>query len=123
MSAPGRDAKGGVSITTLMHVPIDNRFFFLVNNILRAHGASLAETQDEPLPPGATRGTTKMYTVTFPPGTLRENGLVMRRSVPFEIRFPDAFRLHGAELWPLHLHDQDTCINVFSFPRDVMRKR
>jgi hypothetical protein len=61
-----------------------------------------------------------MYRVIFPPNTVRVNGLVMLRSSPFVITFPDLFVLHGAELWPLDNREPERCINsLYLDPRSI----
>jgi hypothetical protein len=44
---------------------------------------------------------------------VRTDGIIIRRSLPFLLIFPDKYQLHGAELWPIGLRESDTCINVF----------
>lgn len=113
----GQQARG-VLIASLDRVPISAAYLAVVKRVLEAHGATLVETADA-LPAGM-EGDVLMYQVRFPGGTTRINGLVMIRSVPFELVFPDGYCLHGAELWPLTLRESDNCLNgLMLAPEDV----
>lgn len=117
----GRQACG-VLIARLERVPISAMYLAVVKRVLEAHGAVLVETGDE-LPVGVEEDA-RMYKVRFPPGTTRINGLVMHRSVPFELVFPDGYHLHGAELWPIALRESDRCLNGLMFaPEDLREER
>jgi hypothetical protein len=99
-------------ITSMKRVPIGAAFLAIMTRILTAHGATLAETPEPP--PAGMEDDVKMYTLTFPPGTRRSDELMMRRSQPFVILFPDGYQLHGAELWPISSSSSDRCINGFA---------
>ncbi|HEY0756867.1 MAG TPA: hypothetical protein VGD98_23140 [Ktedonobacteraceae bacterium] len=99
-----------ILITTLDAVPISPMYLEVMTRILSEHGAILAET--EAPPPRNVDPTVSMYTVTFPPGTMRLNGMLIHRSFPFELQFPDGYRLNGAQLWPITLREDEQPIHA-----------
>jgi hypothetical protein len=124
MSVPELDgitAAKETPIVTLKHVPIEERYLSIVTRLLTKHGATLTEADEAP-PPNIEDNDAKMYTATFPPGTVRANGMIIHRSVSFLLLFPDGYHLHGAELWPIGLHESDTCINVFTISSADVKK-
>lgn len=110
----------GTPLSRLECVPIDVLYIGRVMEILSKHGASAIETKDCTTPTlfGACKGH-KEFTIIFPQGTLRQNGLVMQRSVPFIIVFPGGYRLHAAELWPLFCREDDRAITVLYLPQEA----
>ena len=97
----------------LRDVPISKPHIARITQILTAHGATLEEMQDHP----ETEPPHTVYTITFPPGTVRIFGLRMLRSCYFTIVFPDGFEQSGGELWPLRVGMGDKSTTVLHLPR------
>ena len=114
MAEPTRErmeqARGGRSLSSLAHVPIIPAYRDLLTRLLAEHGATLMETGVAP--PKNVDASARMYTVTFPPGTVQVDGIVFCRSFPFVIHFPDGYALHGAQLWPITQHEGDFYIHA-----------
>lgn len=100
-------------LETLKQVPISEPYIALMTRVLTEHRAILTETRAYP---DAERPY-KEYTLTFPPGTVISFGLRMMRSRHFSILFPDGFRLHGGELWPLWQAEGDTATTILYLPK------
>lgn len=98
-----------IPLLVLERVPILPRYVALMQYLLLAHGSTLIET-GEPLPTHVDPAA-RMYTVTFPPGTIRVNRMRITRTVVFAIQFPDGYRLQGARLYPITIRKDDCFIH------------
>jgi hypothetical protein len=105
----GREQAREHPLTTLTRVPIVPAHLALMTRVLTEHGATLTEAEDTV--PGTIDPTASMYTVTFPPGTVRVDGIMIHRTFPFVIYFPDKYFLHGARLYPITLRRDDPYIH------------
>lgn len=83
-------------LTRLSDVPVDTQHVKHLNELLVAHGATVTPVLVKP--EEATRAY-YLCTIDFPEGTYREYGMMLLRSSPFIIYFPDGYGLHGAELY------------------------
>lgn len=83
-------------LTRLTDVPVDTQHVKHLTDLLVAHGAKVTPVLVKP--EGATR-TYYLCTIDLPDGTYREYGMMLFRSSPFIIYFPDSYELHGAELY------------------------
>ncbi len=110
MTAQEQQPARGMPLATLDAVPILPAYVALMTRILAEHGAALTETGDAP--PQNVDSAARMYMVTFPPGTMRVDGMVFHRSFPFVIHFPDGYTLNGAQLWPIMLREDDPHIHA-----------
>lgn len=87
----------GNPISSLEQVPIDLPYLERILSILTSHGATLTETRDCTENPGETYGNYKEFTIDFPEGTKRLNGLTRWQSQPFVLYFPDGYELHATQ--------------------------
>lgn len=99
----------------LEEVPVDQQYEQRLTLLLAEHGALLYKQYTKPyqrLGPSGEKipSCYDSYTVIFPPGTTRAYKLRLRSTTPFEILFPDGFRLHGAEVSPMSIWAQPLVI-------------
>lgn len=83
-------------LTRLTNVPVDTQYRKCLTDLLVSHGAKVACSLVKP--EGEAR-TYYLCTIDFPEGTYREYGMILLRSSPFTIYFPDGYELHGTELY------------------------
>ena len=89
-------------LTRLTGVPVDESYVERLRTQLEAHGARLTLTEMKQYPPGNHGRAFFLYTIDFPDGTYREYGMLVLRSVPFTIYFPDGFKQPGANLYSIY---------------------
>ena len=99
----------------LEEVPIDEQYEQPLTALLAEHGALLHKRYTKAYKrcsPGYEHVAAiyHVYTILFPPGTTRAYKLRLRSTTPFEILFPDGYRLHGAEFSPMSIWAQPLII-------------
>jgi hypothetical protein len=83
---------------------IDHEVAMRLVTLLNRHGATVQQldciTYTAKLPGGKTQERpASNHLISFPPGSLRYDGLVLGSSADFCIVFPDGFELNGVEQW------------------------
>lgn len=86
------------TLVQLTGIPVDLAFTKRLIKLLEAHGAQVTRTHTKQASSadGQMR-TYHEYTIDFPAGTQREDGLMLYRSLPFIIYFPDGYKLPAVE--------------------------
>ena len=113
----GKELAREYPLTVLKDIPIGQPYIEAMTRILTEHGATLTETHNSPDP----EQPYKVYTITFPQGTVRSFGIQMMRSRYFLILFPDGFQLRGGELWPLYRREGDQATTVLHLPESALK--
>ena len=90
----------------LEEVPVDQEYEQRLTELLAEHGALLHKQYTKAYKrykPGYEQVAAiyHVYTILFPPGTTRAYKLRLRSTTPFEILFPDGFKLPSAEFSPM----------------------
>ncbi len=86
------------ALVQLTNVPVDLAYTRRLLTLLEAHGAKATHTNTKQrLSAEGMTSTYHEYTIDFPAGTQREDGLSLSRSVPFTIYFPDGYELPAVE--------------------------
>ena len=83
----------------LTNVPVDELYVEQLTPLLEAHGAKLTLTDMKRYPLDGPQRTYFLFTIDFPEGTYRADGMLLARSTPFTIFFPDGFEQPGTELF------------------------
>ena len=99
----------------LEEVPVDQQYEQRLTELLAEHGALLHKQYTKAYKrngPGYEQVAAiyHTYTILFPPGTTRAYKLRLRSTTPFEILFPDGFKLPGAEFSPMSVWAQPLII-------------
>jgi hypothetical protein len=106
------------TLVQLTGIPVDQAFTKRLLKLLELHGAKATHTNTAQryLEDGKT-STYHEFTIDFPAGTQREDGMMLYRSAPFTIYFPDGYELPGVEFPSISVLSEKKSLIILHIPR------
>lgn len=106
------------TLVQLTGIPVDLAFTKRLVKLLEEHGAKATHTRTaQRYLADGKMCTYHEYTIDFPAGTQREDGMMLYRSAPFTIYFPDGYELPGVEIPSVSMLSAKKSLIILHIPR------